>query len=162
MKFNPLYIFVFFTFLSLFSCAIDKGKPIIPEDKMVAILTDYYLTQATVNDYILPRNENRIMYYCGVLERHGVTEAEFDSAVTWYTQNFDVYEKIYDEVLNKLDPHRVVEHLYEISRGKDVALVCYEAPDKFCHRHLVADWLTNAGYKCEEYGYGKVVIIKGS
>lgn len=102
MKFNPLYIFVFFTFLSLFSCAIDKGKPIIPEDKMVAILTDYYLTQATVNDYILPRNENRIMYYCGVLERHGVTEAEFDSAVTWYTQNFDVYEKIYDEVLNNL------------------------------------------------------------
>lgn len=102
MRFNPFYIFVLFTLLSMFSCSIDKGEPVIPEDKMVDILTDFYLTQATVNDYVLPKNENRVMYYCGVLARHGVTEAGFDSAVTWYTQNFDVYEKVYDKVLSNL------------------------------------------------------------
>ena len=76
------------------------------------------------------------------------------------TGDNDYYiEHYYDEVLNKLDPHKVVEHLYEITRGKDVALVCYEAPDKFCHRHLVAEWLSNNGYQIEEYGHGKMIII---
>lgn len=102
MKFKPLYIFLLGCFLSLFSCKVDKGKPVIPEDKMADILTDYYLTQATISDFILPREETRIMYYCGVLARHGVTEAEFDSAVSWYTKNFDVYTKVYDQVLANL------------------------------------------------------------
>ena len=90
----------------LFSCAIDKGKPVIPEDKMVEILTDYYLTQATVSDYILPKGETKVMYYCGVLDRHGVSEAEFDSAVSWYTKNFDVYETVYERVLANLTAKR--------------------------------------------------------
>lgn len=33
-----------------------------------------------------------------------------------------------------------------------VALICYEKPGEFCHRHLVADWLKDAGYEvCGEY-----------
>lgn len=30
--------------------------------------------------------------------------------------------------------------------------MCYEAPGKFCHRHLVADWLNSAGYDVSEFG----------
>ena len=25
--------------------------------------------------------------------------------------------------------------------GKDIILLCYETPEKFCHRHSVAKWL---------------------
>lgn len=32
-----------------------------------------------------------------------------------------------------------------------VALICYEAPDKFCHRHLVAEWFENYGIDCGEW-----------
>lgn len=32
-----------------------------------------------------------------------------------------------------------------------IALVCYEKPDDFCHRHLVADWLRRNGFECEEW-----------
>lgn len=24
--------------------------------------------------------------------------------------------------------------------NKDIILMCYESPDKFCHRHILADW----------------------
>ena len=34
-----------------------------------------------------------------------------------------------------------------------IALICYEKPTDFCHRHLVADWLNNNGIKCEEYRF---------
>ena len=69
------------------------------------------------------------------------------------TRDNDYYiEHFHEEVLWKLDPHTVVNELSEISEGKDCALVCYEAPDKFCHRHLVADWLNSAGYDVNEFG----------
>lgn len=39
----------------------------------------------------------------------------------------------------------------ESYKDRDIILLCYEAPGEFCHRHIVAQWLTSAGYICEEY-----------
>ena len=59
-----------------------------------------------------------------------------------------------DRVLKDLNPTRLVAELYaQIGRtpcNGDIALVCYEKSGDFCHRHLVADWLRNNGYSCEE------------
>ena len=92
---------------------------------------------------------------------------KYDFFMKWKeTGDNDYYIKCFEEqVLSKLNPHEVVEELVgmlDINEDIDIALVCYEAPDKFCHRHLVADWFNKAGYNCEEYGYRKVVVIKGS
>lgn len=55
-----------------------------------------------------------------------------------------------EEVLSKLNPETVVKELLELSYNRSVALVCYEKPSDFCHRHLVADWLTVSGFPCKE------------
>ena len=55
------------------------------------------------------------------------------------------------EVLDLLDARQVVSDLIKLSGGKDIALLCYETPDKFCHRHLVADWLTENDYYVDEF-----------
>jgi len=53
------------------------------------------------------------------------------------------YEK---EVLGPLDPREVYKEL-----GEDAVLLCWENKDKFCHRHLVAEWLSNnLGISIEE------------
>lgn len=50
--------------------------------------------------------------------------------------NNDKYVELYYEtVLNKLN----AEELYE-KLGSDAILLCYEKPNDFCHRHLIADW----------------------
>lgn len=56
-----------------------------------------------------------------------------------------IYRKLYyRDVLNHLDVH-------DVARALDgTTLLCYERPDEFCHRHLVAEWLTAAGYPCKE------------
>jgi len=54
------------------------------------------------------------------------------------------------EVLNYLQAKLVYRKLYKLSGGRDVVLLCYEKPEDFCHRHLVADWLTKNGIPCEE------------
>ena len=67
--------------------------------------------------------------------------------------NTSEYTQAYiHEILNFLYVPDVVHYLNVKSGGKDVVLLCYETPDKFCHRHLVADWLNCNGYQCKEYG----------
>ena len=39
------------------------------------------------------------------------------------------------------DPQILIDGLKYVSKGKDVALMCYEKPGDFCHRHLLADFL---------------------
>lgn len=79
----------------------------------------------------------------------------------YYVQHFN------EEVLAPLDTLSVVNELQvalpeEIKkqmsspfwRNKNwhVALVCYEKPTDFCHRHLVAEWLSADGFQCTEWG----------
>ena len=61
----------------------------------------------------------------------------------WFFQKYkqdndeDFYtEQFFAEVLNQLDAQQVFNEL-----GENAVLLCYEAPGKFCHRHLVAYWL---------------------
>lgn len=69
--------------------------------------------------------------------------------------NKDRYVKEYnDEVLTFLYAPRLVQYLEVRSGGKDVVLLCYESSDKFCHRHLVSQWLNRNGFKCKEYESG--------
>lgn len=61
-----------------------------------------------------------------------------------------------EEVLNGLQASEVVadlKHLCDKSMYSDcdIALVCYEKPEDFCHRHLVANWLEENGYECKEW-----------
>lgn len=48
-------------------------------------------------------------------------------------------EKYKETVLQTLNPNKVVQDLQKI--GNNVILLCFETPEKFCHRHLVAEWL---------------------
>lgn len=68
----------------------------------------------------------------------------------------DFYIKCFNEqALSKLVPNDVVENLFALKsledKDKDVCLICYEKPGDFCHRHLVANWLKENGFKCEEW-----------
>lgn len=71
-----------------------------------------------------------------------------------YRQDKDeqAYTKEYRrQILNLLDADTVLRELSVLTGGRDFALVCYENPDKFCHRHLVANWLMENGYASREY-----------
>ena len=63
------------------------------------------------------------------------------------------YEKRYkEEILRHLSQTDTYQKLFKMTResGSDkVVLLCYESPEKFCHRHIVAKWI--------EDGLGKVV-----
>lgn len=55
------------------------------------------------------------------------------------------------DVLDKLDPQKVLEELRQLSSGKDIVLLCWESSEKFCHRHLAVEWLAKYGVPVVEW-----------
>lgn len=55
-------------------------------------------------------------------------------------------------VLDALDARKILDDIARLSGGRDAALLCYEKPGDFCHRHLLADWLREkTGADIEEF-----------
>lgn len=57
-------------------------------------------------------------------------------------------EKYKETVLNQIDPIVLKQTFDKLSLTNDgkhhnITLLCYESPDKFCHRHLVAEWINS-------------------
>lgn len=63
----------------------------------------------------------------------------------YYIEHFN------DEVLDKLDYKKVIDDLTKFGNLEKLVLICYEKPNDFCHRHLVADWFKSKRIFCEEY-----------
>ncbi len=68
----------------------------------------------------------------------------------YYIQHFNA------EVLFHLNPEEVLLELAELSKGKDVCLLCYEEEGEFCHRFLVTQWLNENIF---DYGWQLVSEI---
>ena len=65
----------------------------------------------------------------------------------------DEYLRLYNNILESQDAKKVVEQIKTLSDGQDVALCCYENPGDFCHRHILAKWLTEkTGIEIKEFG----------
>ena len=96
-------IFLLTLLLTSASCEVDKGKPAIDREKMCDILVDAYIADATLRQASIPSGNKREYYYCHVLEKHGVSEAIFDSALTWSSKNLDEYQILQDSVIARLN-----------------------------------------------------------
>ena len=44
----------------------------------------------------------RVLYIESVFKKHGITQAEFDSSMVWFTRNPEVLTKIYEKVNARL------------------------------------------------------------
>jgi hypothetical protein len=62
-----------------------------------------------------------------------------------------------NEVLSQLNPVGCVSELLNMVsdlNATKIALVCYEKPSDFCHRHLVAEWISeNTNITVKEYNF---------
>ena len=63
---------------------------------------------------------------------------EHQGDVDYYTQEFN------NKILKNRSITTVIHDLMELTNTEpnNIILLCYEKPEDFCHRHLVADWIT--------------------
>lgn len=63
------------------------------------------------------------------------------------------YIELYEnEILAKLNPEKTWDELSALAGAHEPVLLCWEKPDEFCHRQLVARWFRRTlGIAVEEY-----------
>lgn len=73
-----------------------------------------------------------------------------------YTERFN------KEVLAKLNPMDVLNDIRNMSVCRTPVLMCYERPNEFCHRHLVAKWLLDYSNAMldNDAGYDNDLIVR--
>lgn len=121
------------------------------------IYTSYFAKLKSLPDNIIPISicARAPDWYKGLQYKKLTPKYEF--FMEWKKNHDNDYyiEHFQLEVLNRLTACEVMEDLFALKRlndkGKDIALICYEKPSDFCHRHLVSEWLNQNGFKCEEW-----------
>lgn len=72
-------------------------------------------------------------------------------------KNGDITDLEYIEEYNKqLAFNDNLNFLSVFNTNYNVFLVCWEHPKKFCHRHLVRNFLNHKNIQCEEYDAKKI------
>ena len=122
------------------------------------IYTSYFAKLRSLPDYIVPVSicGKAPEWYQGL--QYKKLAPKYDFFMEWKrNKDNDFYIKCFQEqVLDKLNPTDVILDLSKMVYGYNIgengiALICYEKPSDFCHRHLVADWFNKNGVYCKEW-----------
>lgn len=79
----------------LAACTVKVPSHIIQQQEMEDLLYDYHMMQAMAGDLGGGNNLTRKQYEQYVFDKHGITEAEFDTSLAWYMRNTRRLEEVY-------------------------------------------------------------------
>lgn len=85
------------------ACGKQIPDDIIQPSEMEELLYDYHLALTMGNDLSYSDRYKRESYKNYVFDKHGVTEAEFDSSMVWYTRNSTVLTDIYKNLQKRYE-----------------------------------------------------------
>ena len=97
-----------------------RPEGIMSSRQMREVLIDLHKTEGAIQAAGVRYDayEERDMYYAQVLEKHGITQAQFDSSIVWYTAHPQFFNKIYPKVLKEIEAEEeafVAAHQDELS-----------------------------------------------
>ena len=97
-------IFAYCSLLIILCLSGCRPRGILHSWEMKSVLIDLHKADAMMQmaGISYGNEEARRIYYAQVLEKNGVTQAEFDSSLVWYTAHPQLFDKIYPRVLNEL------------------------------------------------------------
>lgn len=132
----------------LMSC---HSNDVLSSHKMVTILTDLHKMDGMIQVKGLNRtpNADEAAYYDAVLASHGVTRAEFDSSLVWYTMHPQRFNKLYPRVIRNLETEHEL-YVDESARQKSIREQRKQHFDIFTYERVVAS-VRNGGYPLNDY-----------
>ena len=86
----------------LASCEVKRPKEVLDEARMEEVLYDYHIAKVMADEVPYDEAYRRPLYRQGVFAKHGITEAQFDSSMVWYTRRTDLLAKMYERITRRL------------------------------------------------------------
>lgn len=87
----------------VWGCGKKVPSEIIQPQAMESLLYDYHLATTMSNDLPYDENYKKQAYLAYVFQKHGVTEAEFDSSMVWYSRHSDEMNAIYQNLQKRME-----------------------------------------------------------
>jgi len=100
-----IYRFIVLAAFTLILSACDRRPGgVLNQTEMTNVLTEMHKTDASMNERGLAINHysDKAPYYKYIFKKYGITQAEFDSSLVWYSKNPRLFSNIYDKVLVNL------------------------------------------------------------
>lgn len=102
--------FILLIALAFFSCSkppVEKPENLIREDKMIDMLTDIHLAEASFNnrrhrDSLVMKSSSADFYY-SILNKYQVPDSVFEKSFVFYASQPRKFEKMYRQTMNKLN-----------------------------------------------------------
>jgi len=114
---NRFYIRVvlFLGFILLLSACEGRPKGVLNKADMTKVLVDMHKAEAVLSEKGLSYGlySNKAPYYKYILKKYGITQAEFDSSLVWYTKHPKNFTLVYADVVEEL-----TDFQKEIKNGK--------------------------------------------
>lgn len=104
-----LFVFLLIAFLFL-SCE-EKPEGLLSKREMEEVLYDYHIAQYMASNLSFDERYKSHLYVEAVFEKHGITEAQFDSSLVYYNRHIDEISDIYAHVKSKLEDYDAKLHL---------------------------------------------------
>ena len=101
-----------------------RPRGVLSNREMRNVLYDLHRADGAIQvaGYNYSHDQELAGYYKNVLDKHGITQAQFDSSLVWFTDNPQIFNKIYPKVLERLeDDFEREKQLREANRDKRLA-----------------------------------------
>ena len=101
-----------------------RPRGVLSNREMRDVLYDLHRADGALHvaGYNYSHDQELAGYYKNVLDKHGITQAQFDSSLVWFTDNPQIFNKIYPKVLERLEADFEREkQLREVNRDKRLA-----------------------------------------
>lgn len=111
-----IFIVVITLFAGIFSTSCNRGpKAVLNQKEMENLLFDMHVLEGSMRasglDY--GKEGEKDAYYRALFDRYGITKVEFDSCLSWYTKHPKRFERIYANVITRVDSLRS-----DVEKGK--------------------------------------------
>ena len=97
-----------------------RPRYILSNKEMRDVLYDLHRMDGAlqVAGYTNGHTQEQAAYYKSVLDKHGVTQSQFDSSLVWFTDNPQIFNKIYPKVVSRLQADMDHEEMLRDERMK--------------------------------------------
>ena len=102
---NNIHLLAVLIFTFFISTSCNRPKDVLTRSEMTEFLFDLHKLDGSLSAAGLGSSEDRenIYYYNALLEAHGITKAQFDSSLVWYSKDPKKFDKIYTDVLTQMN-----------------------------------------------------------
>ena len=113
---NTFSRFIFLVAFTLLLSGCDRRpKGVLNQNDMTIVLTEMHKADASMMEkgFAFSRYSDKAPYYKFIFKKYGITKAQFDSSLVWYSKKPRVFGNIYVKVLDNLTKLQL-----EVKNGK--------------------------------------------